>query len=284
MVLLKIVENMICDPATYSPGEKFSRLFSIFSFLNMFKKLACSPLLRYSEHVQKFGEYMAELEKQTKSERTKEAILQQALFLFQKDGYEAVTMRDLAKACEISLGAFYYHYKSKEEIVLETFKASLVGHVERTQKFLASHRPMSLEIAMDWICRDRFKEFEPYQAVLRVLVQRLDPHDPVSPWHKSSQPIREQSVLLFEQVLTTCLSSSDAKIKRQLARALWLQHLLILGFWSFDRSPQSKETEKILKQSMRLWKNIPSFIRVPGMKTFLNLVLAPLERFEKDQE
>lgn len=226
---------------------------------------------------------MAEVEKQTKSERTKEAILQQALFLFQKDGYESVTMRDLAKACDFSLGAFYYHFKNKEEIVLEIFKASLSGHIERTQKFLGSHKPMSLEVAMTWICRDRFKEFESYRAVLRVLVQRLDPHDPVSPWHKSSQPIREQSVALFEQVVSICLPNLDPKTKRQLARALWLQHLLILGVWSFDRSSDGKETETILKQSTRLWKNVPSFIRVPGMKAFLNLVLSPLERFEKER-
>lgn len=226
---------------------------------------------------------MAEAEKQTKSERTKEAILQQALFLFQKDGYESVTMRDLAKACDFSLGAFYYHFKNKEEIVLEIFKASLSGHIERTQMFLGSHKPMSLEVAMTWICRDRFTEFEPYRAVLRVLVQRLDPHDPVSPWHKASQPIREQSVALFEQVVSMCLSSLDPKTKRQLARALWLQHLLILGVWSFDRSIDGKETETVLKQSNRLWKNVPSFIRVPGMKAFLNLVLSPLERFEKER-
>lgn len=223
-----------------------------------------------------------EAEKLTKSERTKEAILQQALILFQKNGYESVTMRELAKACEFSLGAFYYHFKSKEEIVLELFKSSLSGHIERTWKYLNSHQP-SLEAAMVWICRDRFKEFESYRAVLRVLVQRLDPHDPVSPWHKASQPIREQSVELFENVVSTCIPSLDAKTRRQLARALWLQHLLILGCWSFDRSTGGKEIESILKHSVRLWKKVPALLRVPGMKAFLNMVLSPLERFEKNE-
>jgi AcrR family transcriptional regulator len=191
-------------------------------------------------------------------------------------------MRDLAKACDSSLGSFYYHFKNKEEIVLEIFKSSLSGHIERTQRYLETHEP-SLESAMTWICRDRFKEFESYRAVLRVLVQRLDPHDPVSPWHKSSQPIREQSVDLFDKVVTRCMPNVDTKTKRQLARALWLQHLLILGVWSFDRSSDSHETEATLKQSVRLWKNMPSLIRVPGMKAFFNLVLSPLERFEKEQ-
>jgi AcrR family transcriptional regulator len=229
----------------------------------------------------KTGEKMADIEKLTKSERTKAAILQQALLLFERDGYESVTMRDLAKACDSSLGSFYYHFRSKEEIVLEIFKASLRGHFERTQTYLRTHQP-SLETAMTWICRDRFKEFAPYRAVLRVLVQRLDPHDPVSPWHTSSQPIREQSVALFDGVVTRCLPSLDSKTRRQLARALWLQHLLILGAWSFDRSPNDQEAEAVLKQSIRLWKNVPTLVRVPGMKSFFNLVLSPLERFEKE--
>ena len=223
---------------------------------------------------------MAGPEKLKKSERTKEFILQQALVLFQRDGYESVTMRGLAKACDSSLGSFYYHFKNKEEIVLELFKASLSGHIERTHKYLNSHEP-KLETAMTWICRDRFDEFESYRAVLRVLVQRLDPHDPVSPWHRSSQAIREQSVELFDDVVSRCLPKLDTKTTRQLARALWLQHLLILAVWSFDRSTIQKEAESVLKQSNRLWKNLPSLIRVPGMKAFFNLVLSPLERIEK---
>ena len=57
------------------------------------------------------------LKKITKSERTKSFFLEQALMLFQKRGYEAVTMRELAKACDSSLGSFYYHFKNKEELL-----------------------------------------------------------------------------------------------------------------------------------------------------------------------
>jgi AcrR family transcriptional regulator len=227
--------------------------------------------------------YMHTVEKITKSERTKEMILQQALFLFQQDGYESVTMRDLAKACELSLGAFYYHFKNKEEIVLEIFKASLIGHAERTRKYLSTHKS-SLEATMIWVCRDRFQEFGPYQAVLRALSQKLDPHDPISPWHKSSLPIREQSIELFEEIVVHCFSSVDAETKRQLARGLWLQHLLILGCWSFDRSPDFKKAELLLNQSAQLWKSLPTLVKIPGIKLLLNIVLSPLEHFEKEDK
>lgn len=223
------------------------------------------------------------LKKITKSERTKSFFLEQALMLFQKRGYEAVTMRELAKACDSSLGSFYYHFKNKEEIVLELFKSSLGGHIERTRTYLRSQEPR-LDTAMTWICQDRFNEFTSYRAVIRVLVQRLDPQDPVSPWHQSSQAIREHSVDLFEEVAAVCLPKLDQKTKRQIARALWLQHLVILAIWAFDRSSGDKEVESVLRQSNRLWKGLPSLVRIPGMKSFFNLALSPLEKMEMGAE
>lgn len=214
-----------------------------------------------------------------KAKKTKEFFLSQALLLFRQKGYEAVTMRDIATACDSSLGSFYYHFANKEEIVLELYRASLSGHIERTRQYLASHDP-KLETAMTWICRDRFEEFEPYRAVLRVLVQRLDPHDPVSPWHSSSQKIRAQSVALFEELVTGCLPKLEPRTRRQLARALWIHHLVILAAWSFDRSRNSDEIDAILRSSRRLWRSVPALVRVPGMKTVLHHVLSPLERFE----
>jgi hypothetical protein len=132
---------------------------------------------------------------------------------------------------------------------------------------------------MSWVCRDRFEEFGSYRSVLRVLAQHIDPQDPISPWHGSSQNIREQSVELFEEIALACLSC-DPKTARLIARGLWLQHLMILGYWSFDRSSRARETEAVLKQSARLWRSLPSLLRIPGIKSALNLVLSPLSRFE----
>ena len=47
---------------------------------------------------------------------TKEMILQTALRLFAKDGYEAVSVSDIAGALGITKGALYKHYKNKRDI------------------------------------------------------------------------------------------------------------------------------------------------------------------------
>jgi len=47
---------------------------------------------------------------------TKEKILITALRLFAKDGYEAVSVRDIAQAVGITKGALYRHYENKRDL------------------------------------------------------------------------------------------------------------------------------------------------------------------------
>src|SRR5262245_63129737 len=51
------------------------------------------------------------------SEETRRQILESALALFRERGFEATTIRDIAAGANLSLGAAYYYFKSKEAIV-----------------------------------------------------------------------------------------------------------------------------------------------------------------------
>lgn len=50
------------------------------------------------------------------AQKTETAILNAALELMRKDGFEAVTVRDICTRAGITTGAFYHHFKSKEEL------------------------------------------------------------------------------------------------------------------------------------------------------------------------
>ena len=52
-----------------------------------------------------------------KGEATKQQILQTALQLFRTQGFDSTTMRDIAAALGMSLGAAYYYFETKESIV-----------------------------------------------------------------------------------------------------------------------------------------------------------------------
>lgn len=52
---------------------------------------------------------------------TKTKILDTARNLATKDGFDNLTIRDVCKHAGISIGAFYHHFKSKEELMNESF-------------------------------------------------------------------------------------------------------------------------------------------------------------------
>lgn len=56
--------------------------------------------------------------KQTKGERTKQLIADEARHLFSKKGYLATSIEDIVSVTGISKGSLYYHFKNKESMFL----------------------------------------------------------------------------------------------------------------------------------------------------------------------
>ncbi|MGI5971143.1 MAG: TetR/AcrR family transcriptional regulator [Oscillospiraceae bacterium] len=54
-----------------------------------------------------------------KAIKTKETLINASLQLINQYGYENVTVNDICKYCGVSKGSFYYHFKSKEDILTD---------------------------------------------------------------------------------------------------------------------------------------------------------------------
>ncbi|MDD6770186.1 MAG: TetR/AcrR family transcriptional regulator [Inconstantimicrobium porci] len=67
--------------------------------------------------------------KQKRSIVMRENILSTALKLFCEKGYHNVTTNEIAKVCGISIGSLYFHFKNKDEIllqILDTYHRSFI--------------------------------------------------------------------------------------------------------------------------------------------------------------
>ena len=58
----------------------------------------------------------------TKSNESKQKILLAALDLIKKKGYDSVTIKDICIAANISKPTFYYHFKSKEDLLPQFYQ------------------------------------------------------------------------------------------------------------------------------------------------------------------
>jgi TetR/AcrR family transcriptional regulator, cholesterol catabolism regulator len=63
----------------------------------------------------------------SKSEKSRDSILEAAAKLFRRQGYSATTLRQIAAMAEIKAGSIYYYFDSKEAIVDEVLHRGLLG-------------------------------------------------------------------------------------------------------------------------------------------------------------
>lgn len=60
-------------------------------------------------------------------EATKEMIAKTAVELFQKEGVDNVSIQAICDACDVTRNAFYYHFKNKQDLILQFFNAQTIG-------------------------------------------------------------------------------------------------------------------------------------------------------------
>jgi AcrR family transcriptional regulator len=119
------------------------------------------------------------------AETTKGQIKQASIDLFYKKGYYATTISDIAKRCGIQKSSIYYHYATKQDILFNIFKTTMVEleeYVVSAVNLTANIEAKLKEAIMAHICFhiDRQKECfiadselrgltpENYKAIVRM--------------------------------------------------------------------------------------------------------------------
>jgi AcrR family transcriptional regulator len=110
--------------------------------------------------------------KQERAARTRVDIMDAAITLFARRGYLATTMSELAKAIKMTPGALYWHFPTKEDLLLSAIeelhqrflkefveldtpehrtrpaREQLLSFLDRTQRFLRTHREYGMFFGM----------------------------------------------------------------------------------------------------------------------------------------
>src|SRR6516225_12220817 len=57
-------------------------------------------------------------------EDTRQRIYDAAMDIFRRDGFEVARVDDVAKAAGVSHGTFYFHFATKDEVLIQCLRAS----------------------------------------------------------------------------------------------------------------------------------------------------------------
>jgi AcrR family transcriptional regulator len=187
-----------------------------------------------------------------KGATTRLHILDTALKLFRRRGFERTTMRDIAGAAGLSVGAAYHYFPSKEALV-HAYYSWMQGEHERLAREgtppeadLRTRMRTLLKTKLDLLRRDR--------KVLSALFANLgDPSHPLSIFGKKTAAIRERSIAQFVAVFDETPVSDD--VRALFGRALWLAHLGVFLFFIHDGSPKQVRTHELVEGLVELVGN-----------------------------
>jgi AcrR family transcriptional regulator len=209
-----------------------------------------------------------------KSEVTRRHILDKAVALFRRRGFAEVTMRDVAKAAGVALGAAYYYFPSKEALVFAYY-----AETQTTMEARAAQYPPGepLRARLGRLMHDKLDAAAPDRKMLASIVGRLaNPRDPVSAFSTESGDIRARSIALFEQALAP--EDLPDATRRIACEALWLFHLGVLYFFLEDASPGQKRSRRLVDDLLDLGTPLVAAARTPAAAALLGGLAAALTR------
>ena len=174
---------------------------------------------------------------------TKRALIYStALTLFRDKGFEATTMRDIAKVAQISLGSAYHYFPSKVAIVFAYYEEVQSTHERRADKEMAGASDLRAKLAavfetkLELVRRDR--------ALMGAIAASIvTPKDSMSAFSPESAGFRTRGIALFTRALDDLdLAAEDA---RTLGLLLWTAHLGMLLFLVHDDSRGQRRTREL---------------------------------------
>jgi AcrR family transcriptional regulator len=185
-----------------------------------------------------------------KSEETRARILQAALAVFRERGFEAATMREVAAAAGMAVGAAYYYFPAKDAIVLAFYEEAQHTMQPALEEVLA--RKASLEATLRGIIQVKLDTFAENRQLMSALASHVNPRTPVSPFSPDTAAIRERDQAFFEGAVAQAKLKLPKNVAPYLPRLLWLYQMGILLFWVFDESPEQHRTTALLDGTLKM--------------------------------
>ena len=209
----------------------------------------------------------------SKSEVTARRLYEISMRRFQENGFDETTMRDLAAAAELSLGAFYYHFPNKEAIIqlfyqrsFESFQSACHQVFKQTGVF--EERLISLLEA-------RLQTFDGSRDILVVLSRSaVDPRSPLSPFGAEQKEIRQATIQIMKQMMEDSDLKCEKGIRAFLPDLFWMYLMAIILFWVFDESSEQKKTREFIRQFTPQIVRLVRYTRIP----LSGAVLSPLKK------
>src|SRR6187399_1756942 len=201
-----------------------------------------------------------EVKTRTKSDETRDRILQAALELFHDRGFDSTTMREIADRAGVATGAAYYYFDSKNAIVLAFYDQARRDMEPSLERALGESRDLRERLRS--LIDVKLKYFAPSRKLLSALSGHTSPEHPLSPFSEQTREIREHDIQFFQRALSGSRTPGPRDLQKHLPHLLWIFQMGIILFWINDASRGQAKTKLLLDKSLDV---VTRLIRLSGL-------------------
>jgi AcrR family transcriptional regulator len=201
-----------------------------------------------------------------KSEQTRALIVETALRLFREHGYEATTMRAIAREAGVSVGNAYYYFSSKEELIQAYYDELQEEHNAACRAVLDREREFSARLL--GVLKARIDTMVPYHAFAGKFFKfAAEPTSPLNPFSAESGPARAAAVAIYRELVDGSPLKIDDEFRQELPELLWLYSMGVVLYWVHDDSPGCRKTYLLVERTVPLVDRMVSMSRLPGFRS-----------------
>ena len=211
-----------------------------------------------------------------KAGETRNRILSAALNLFRDRGFDETSMREIAAAANVAIGAAYYYFDSKEALVMAFYHQANDAMHETIEAALA--RKTDLKSRLRAVIDVKFEYFRPNRKFLGALLRHAaDPSHSLSPFSQETGDIRERDMQHFSVALEGSNLRLPDDLRPYLPTLLWLYQMGLILFWVYDRSPGEARTEKLVEKSLAIVAGLLKLSKSPFLRPVRKTVIELLQ-------
>ena len=200
------------------------------------------------------------------SEKTRALILEKALEMFREGGFEATTIRDIAKSAKVATGAAYYYFPSKEAIVAAYYDQVQKKHEEKVRELILG--TMELRERLGIVIHSKLDILKDDRKFVGALFRYAgEPHHPLSVFGKGTESQRSHSVGIFREAVAGVEVSDE--LSQLLPWALWMMHLGAILFYIYDESAEQRRTRALVDGVLDLVAQLLKLASSPLVRTVL---------------
>lgn len=159
--------------------------------------------------------------RERQKESTRKLILASAYTLFQQNGYDGTTMRQLASHCGVGLGTLFKHFPDKSAILVATFEGDIDGVIRRAFRTLPKKK---LHQQLQHILTCIYGYYAGNQAFSRVLVK-----ESLFLGGPAGEIVHGKTMAFLQQISELFAAAAQRREIAPIADPLQAT----LGFWSF---------------------------------------------------